>query len=93
MANTEWSTWATYVLKSLEELSTQHKEVETKVDENKDSYIAAINDLKLEVTKQYGEIKKEIGIIKTKTSMRAGLVGALVALIPSIAYVIIQVIK
>ena len=88
-----WSTWAKYVLKSLEELSDYNKKIDRKVEENKDEYITALNTFKIEVIEQIGSLKSEIGIIKTKTAMKSGLIGAMTAAMPSLVYVIFKIIE
>ena len=87
-----WNQWAKYVLKTLEELSQYNKETAIKVDQNKDAYIEALNTFKLEVTAQFGDLKKEISVIKTKTAIRSSLIGAISAAVPAVAYLIYYVI-
>lgn len=87
-----WSIWAKYVLKTLEELTAYNKKIDSRVEENKDIYIEALNSFKLEMTKQIGELKEEISVIKTKTALRSGLIGALAAALPSLVYVLYTII-
>lgn len=88
-----WNQWAKYVLKTLEELSQYNKDTAIKVDQNKDAYIEALNAFKLEVTAQFGDLKKEISVIKTKTAIRSSLIGAIAAGIPAAAYLIYYIIS
>jgi len=88
-----WNIWAKYVLKSLEEQADFSKKLDKQIEDNKDDYVNAINELKVEFTEQFGHIKKEIGIIKTKTSMRSALIGAVASVLPSIGILIYFLIR
>ena len=87
-----WNEWAKYVLMSLEELKRQHAESEDKIEDNHADFVKAINQLEISFTKQMGELTAEIKVLKTKTTQKASLYAALIALATTIAYVIHNII-
>lgn len=88
-----WTEWAKYVLTSIEELKQQHTEAEDKIDDNRDAFIKAVTSLELSVTREIGSLTAEVKVLKTKTTQRASLYAAAIALIPSLAYLIHNIIK
>lgn len=88
MNNGEWGVWAKHVLITIETLTKSQKNLDDKVDRNKDTYIAAINELKLGVTEQFGELKSELRVVKTKYERRALLISSLVGGVPAVAALI-----
>jgi late competence protein required for DNA uptake (superfamily II DNA/RNA helicase) len=79
-----WSDWAKYVLISIEDIIKSHKQLEGKVEENKLEYINAINELRVEIVKQFGEYKRDIGVIQTKIERKSVAIGALAGFIPAL---------
>lgn len=90
MSNGDWSVWAKFVLKSLEELKQEYLSSEKKIEDNRDAFIEAVNKLELAMVKQVGEIKAEIKIINNKMAIRSIVWSSI---IPAIAAIIMLIIK
>jgi len=92
-SNGEWNEWAKYVLLSIEDIITAHAALEKKVESNKDEYVQSINDLKIEMIKQFGDFKKDISIIKTKIERKSMLIGAVAGTVPAIVALIFYMLR
>jgi len=70
----------------LSEIENEFKTIEKdiKVEENKLEYINAINELRVEIVKQFGEYKRDIGVIQTKIERKSVAIGALAGFIPAL---------
>ena len=87
-----WVEWRKYVLKSLDELKVQHTESEDKIEGNREMFLKAVSRLELTVTKEIGELTAEVKVLKTKTTQKAAVYAALIALIPTLAYIVHNII-
>jgi hypothetical protein len=91
--NNGWNEWARFVLMSLEELKKQHAESEDKIDNNKDTFIQAINSLELTVTKEIGTLSSEIKVIKKQMAIRSMAWSSIVPAIGGIVALILKILK
>ena len=83
-----WVEWRKYVLKSLDELKTQYTDSEDKIENNREMFLKAVGRLELSVTKEIGGLTAEVKVLKTKTTQKASIYAAFIALIPTLAYII-----
>jgi len=88
-----WSEYGRFVLSALDDLKKQYECSEAKIDANREAYVDAINQLKLEVVRQIGELKGEIKVINTKITQRAAIIGFIGGFLPALAVALYAIIK
>ncbi len=72
--NGDWSTWRRLVLQGIEDLKADQRDLGRRVDANRDN-----------VTRRMNDIEIELKLFKTKVTVLAGVVSAVVAFIAQIA--------
>ena len=85
-----WNEWAKYVLMSLEELKKQNSDQEGKIEVNREAFIQAVNSLEILITREMGEVKTDVKILKKQMAWRS---VAWSSIIPALAAVIFMLFK